>query len=112
MECFIAVIGGDARYLELIRQIQIQPHTSITLVGFDKIEQSFTGLKQTDFHELEVEKLDIVILPITGTGSAGEVETVFSDQKITIAKDRIKKLKDTALVFTGITNNYLSDATK
>lgn len=112
MECFIAVIGGDARYLELIRQIQIQPHTSITLVGFDKIEQSFTGLKQVDFHELEVEKLDIIILPITGTDSEGKVETVFSDQKIKLDQDWFKRLKDSALVFTGIANDYLNDVTK
>ena len=44
----IAVIGGDGRYLELIRQLQTLNHTTISLVGFDKIEQGFTGLQQKE----------------------------------------------------------------
>src|SRR5699024_8221429 len=101
-----------ARYLELIRQIQVLPNTSLTLVGFDKIEQSFTGLRQMDFNDLEVENLDAVILPITGTDCYGKVETTFSDQKIILEKPWFKRLKKSTFVFTGITNDYLNDATR
>ncbi len=111
MSQLIAVIGGDARYLELIRQLQTLPDTTIFLVGFDKLEQGFTGLKQVDFGELEQEKLDAVILPITGTNSEGYVETVFSDQEIQLTKQWFAKLKESSIVFTGITNDFLTSVT-
>lgn len=111
MNQLIAVIGGDARYLELIRQLQTLPQTTIILVGFDKIEQGFTGLKQVDFDDLEVEKLDVVVLPITGTDEKGKTEIVFSDQSIHLTKEWFKRLKKTSLMFTGISNDYLTKAT-
>ncbi|MBR3121530.1 dipicolinic acid synthetase subunit A [Oceanobacillus profundus] len=111
MSQFIAVIGGDARYLELIRQLKTLPDTTLMLVGFDKLEQGFTGSNQMDFEELEPSKLDAIILPITGTDMSGNIETVFSDKQIQIEKSWFKKLKSNTLVFTGITNEYLTSAT-
>lgn len=111
MSRLIAVIGGDGRYLELIRQLQMLPETTIILVGFDKLEQGFTGLKQSDLKDLEVNNLDAVILPITGTDMNGEVEAVFSEQQIHLSKEWFQQLPKSALVFTGITNDYLTTAT-
>ncbi|MEK3908371.1 dipicolinic acid synthetase subunit A [Oceanobacillus sp. FSL W7-1309] len=111
MSQFIAVIGGDARYLELIRQLKTLPDTTLMLVGFDKLEQGFTGSNQMDFEELEPSKLDAIILPITGTDMSGNIETVFSDKQIQIEKSWFKKFKSNTLVFTGITNEYLTSAT-
>ncbi|WP_156289112.1 dipicolinic acid synthetase subunit A [Oceanobacillus salinisoli] len=108
----IAVIGGDARYLELIRQLQLMSDTTIILVGFDKLEQGFTGLKQVEFNELELNTLDSIILPITGTDLEGNVDTVFSDQKIKLTKEWFHTLEKSTKVFTGITNDYLVEATK
>jgi len=112
MSLLIAVIGGDARYLELIRQMQVLPEATIQLVGYDSLEQGFTGQKQIEFDELELEKLDVVILPITGTDENGNVETIFSDRKIQLTKEWFRKLKDSATIFTGITNDYLTNAAK
>lgn len=111
MNRLIAVIGGDERYLELIRQLNMLPDTTIILVGFDNLEQGFMGLTQMEVEDLELPKLDAVVLPITGTDTQGEVETVFSDQPIQLSKRWFTQLKKTALIFTGITNDYLSTAT-
>ncbi|MFD2044154.1 dipicolinic acid synthetase subunit A [Ornithinibacillus salinisoli] len=111
MKRLIAVIGGDARYLELIRQLKRLPDTEIMLIGYDKLEQGFTGLNQMDFADLELSKLDVVILPITGTDKEGNVETVFSDQDILLTKEWFRNLKQSAIVFTGITNEYLTNVT-
>lgn len=111
MERCIAVLGGDSRYLELIRQLQETPNTTIFLVGFDKLEKGFTGLTQVDFHDLEPEKLDVVILPITGVNASGEIETVFSDQQIILVKDWFSRFRPSTLIFTGITNPYLTKMT-
>lgn len=110
MKRFIAVIGGDGRYLELIRQLQLLPDATIFLVGFDKLEQGYTGSKQVDLNELECEKLDVVILPITGIDNEGYVETVFSDRQIQLSKSWFSGLKPSTLVFTGISNAFLKDA--
>ncbi|CDQ40066.1 MULTISPECIES: dipicolinic acid synthetase subunit A [Virgibacillus] len=106
----IAVIGGDARYLELIRQLQALTETTIVLVGFDKLEQGFTGLKQLDIYDVEPSKLDAVVLPITGIDQAGRVEAVFSEKPIYLTSDWFQQLQESTLVFTGITNSYLTEA--
>lgn len=110
MKRFIAVIGGDGRYLELIRQLQLIPDATVFLVGFDKLEQGYTGLKQVDIADLQVEKLDAVILPITGVDDEGYVETVFSNQQIQLTKSWFTGLKPRTMVFTGIANSYLINA--
>jgi len=112
MNRLIAVIGGDARYLELIQQLKKMPETEIVLVGYDKLEQGFAGLKQLDFEELDPEKLDAVILPITGTDAAGNVEVVFSDKSIQLKEEWFHQLKKSACIFTGNTNDYLIKAEK
>ncbi|GAA0445090.1 dipicolinic acid synthetase subunit A [Lentibacillus halophilus] len=108
----MAVIGGDARYLELIRQMQAWPELTIYLIGFDNLEEGFTGSHQIAFSDLDPEKMDAIVLPITGTDRSGYVETVFSDQKIQLTTDWFKKMKDTAVLFTGISNDYLNQATE
>ncbi|HLR61858.1 MAG TPA: dipicolinic acid synthetase subunit A [Lentibacillus sp.] len=108
----IAVIGGDARYLELIRQLQALPDTTISLVGFDKLEQGFTGLNQTDFADLDQGRMDAVILPITGTDRQGYVETVFSDQTVQLTDEWFEGLGDNTVIFTGISNDYLDAVSK
>lgn len=110
MSQLIAVVGGDARYLELIRQLQSLPEATIILVGFERLEQGFTGLKQMEFSELNPADMDAVILPITGTDDRGNVETVFSEQPIRIEKEWFQKLKKSAFVFTGNTSDYLTSA--
>ncbi|MCF3942383.1 dipicolinic acid synthetase subunit A [Oceanobacillus alkalisoli] len=112
MEQLIAVIGGDARYLELIRQLQALPGISIVLIGFDKLDQSFTGLKQSDLSEIQPADLDGLILPITGTDESGNIETVFSDQPLQLTKEWFKNLKKSAIMFTGIANNFLKEQTE
>lgn len=112
VEKHVVVIGGDGRYIELIRQLQLLKNLNISLVGFDQLEQSFTGLKQIDLKEIDMDKVDIVILPITGTDETGNVEVVFSDHKIHLSEEWFQQLNPGTKVFTGITNNYLNYVTE
>ncbi|SHG84208.1 MULTISPECIES: dipicolinic acid synthetase subunit A [Virgibacillus] len=108
----IAIVGGDARYLELIRQLQALTDTTLLLIGFDKLEQGFTGLKQLAIDEVTPSELDAVILPITGTDSNGIVEPVFSEKKIHLSTNWFQQLKKSTIVFSGIANAYLKNAIK
>lgn len=109
MSQIITVIGGDARYLELIRQLQHIPHTKIILIGYDKLERNYFGATQSYFKDIDPSELDIVILPITGTDDNGEVEVVFSNQKIVLTKSWFAKLKDSSRIFTGMSSVFLDN---
>lgn len=104
----MAIVGGDARYLEMIKNLSENEKLKMELVGFDQLNQGFTGIKQTDFEELEVESLDVIILPIPGTDEEGYIDTIFSNKKIQLKKEWFARLADDCLIFTGITTPYLS----
>lgn len=89
----IAVIGGDARYLELIKILKSNHDNEVILCGFDKLEQGFTGLNELALDELDQSSLDVVVLPITGTDSSGNVETVFTDKKNKFGWSMVSKIK-------------------
>ncbi|MHA6251246.1 dipicolinic acid synthetase subunit A [Oceanobacillus sp. CAU 1775] len=112
MNQLIAVIGGDARYLELIRKLKELPKKEIILIGYDKLEQGFIGVKQYELNEIDPAEIDVVILPITGTNETGKVEAIFSNQEIELNDEWFKKLKKTSIVFTGMSNEYLESVTK
>lgn len=108
----IAIIGGDARYIELIRQLDALHDITTIITGFNKLEQGFTGSKQVDFEDLKDYSLDAIILPITGTELDGKVETVFSDENIYLTKEWFDTLRKPTPVFTGISNEFLDEITK
>ncbi|CQR47647.1 Dipicolinate synthase subunit A [Paraliobacillus sp. PM-2] len=103
----IAILGGDARYLDMIKKLSENKQLTMELVGFEQLNQGFTGVKQTDFFSLEVEKLDVVILPIPGIDENGVIDAVFSNDKIHLSESWFSRLPEHCVVFTGITTPYL-----
>lgn len=108
-ELTIAVLGGDARYLEMIRSLQCSANASVFAVGFEQISQSFTGGIQRELEDIDPQSLDAVILPIPGVGSNGQIETVFSDKNIQLTESWVDQLPNDCVIFTGITNDYLTE---
>ncbi|GAA3323700.1 hypothetical protein GCM10020331_048620 [Ectobacillus funiculus] len=72
----IAVIGGDARQLEVIRKL-IELDAKLSLVGFDQLDHGFTGASKEHMHELDFASLDAVVLPVAGTNTEGGIDTIF-----------------------------------
>ncbi|WP_138414743.1 dipicolinic acid synthetase subunit A [Aquibacillus sediminis] len=108
----IAVLGGDARYLEMIKNLSRSSDLTIQLVGFNQLNQGFTDVKQVELEDLQVTDLDAVILPIPGINKDGYIETVFSDKNIKLTVDWFKKLPSHCLVFSGIATEYLTNCVK
>jgi len=106
----IAVLGGDARYLEMIRQLQKEK--SLVLVGYDQLDQSYTGLKQVELRNLDQSKFDSIILPVRGISTDGTLEAVFSENKIELSSEWFKQLKPGTIVFSGIASADLKNACK
>lgn len=106
----IAVIGGDARYLEMIRQLQVDKN--IILIGYDQLDQSCAGTKKMELGNIDAQNLDAVILPVRGTGKDGAIEAVFSNKNINLSAEWFQKLKPGTIVFSGIAGEPLQNACK
>ena len=78
-EMHIAVIGGDARRLEVIRKL-VELDAKLSLIGFDQLDHGFTGRKES-IQNLDFTSVDAIILPVAGTNAKGEVDTIFQMKK-------------------------------
>ncbi|MYL33195.1 dipicolinic acid synthetase subunit A [Pontibacillus yanchengensis] len=107
----IAILGGDARQLEVIRRL-IELDATLHLIGFDQLDHGFTGAKQEALDDVDPKELDAMILPVPGTNLQGEIDTIFSNQSIQLTKEWLEQTPEHCLLFTGITNNYLTNLTQ
>ncbi|HDX9577733.1 TPA: dipicolinic acid synthetase subunit A [Bacillus pseudomycoides] len=102
----IAVIGGDARQLEVIRKL-VELDAKLSLVGFDQLDHGFTGSAKESMQNLDFTSLDAIILPVAGTDANGKIDTIFSNEKVMITKEQIEKTPAHFTIYSGISNAYL-----
>ncbi len=76
----IAVIGGDARQLEVIQRT-FGADATISFVGFDSLQNEFSGAVKKPFTPELLANVDAVILPVVGTDDDGKVQTIFSSEQ-------------------------------
>ncbi len=107
----IAVIGGDARHLEIIRKL-IELDSKVSLVGFDLLNSGFIGVERSSVNELKFNEIDAIILPVGGTSLEGEVMTTFSKEKVVLTEEQIKRTPSSCTIYSGISNDYLDSLTK
>ncbi|WP_459499866.1 dipicolinic acid synthetase subunit A [Bacillus sp. C1] len=107
-EMHIAVIGGDARQLEVIRKL-VELDAKLSLVGFDQLDHGFTGAAKEHMHDLDFTSLDAIILPVAGTNPKGEVDTIFSNEKVVITQEQIEKTPANFTIYSGIGTPYLEN---
>ncbi|WP_456275447.1 dipicolinic acid synthetase subunit A [Bacillus sp. AK128] len=102
----IAVIGGDARQLEVIRKLT-DLDAKLSLIGFDQLDHGFTGASKEQIDEVDFTDIDAIILPVAGTNSEGEVDTIFSNEKVVLTGDLLSKTPEHCTIYSGISNSYL-----
>jgi dipicolinate synthase subunit A len=102
----IAIVGGDARQLEIIRKFT-ELDAKITLIGFDQLDHGFTGATKAKVDEVDFSEFDAICLPVSGTSDSGEVDTIFSNETITLTSEQIMKTPEHCTIFSGISNEYL-----
>ena len=107
----IAIIGGDARQLEVIRKLT-ELDAKLSLIGFEQLDHAFTGASKEKIDEVDFTQLDAIILPVAGTSMDGHVDTIFSNEKIMLHEDMVKITPEHCTIFSGITNPYLSEIIK
>ncbi|MDE5412914.1 dipicolinic acid synthetase subunit A [Alkalihalobacterium chitinilyticum] len=107
----IVIMGGDARQLEIIRKLSTLDG-KISMVGFEQLDDGFVGATKKQIDEVDFQSVDAILLPVSGTGQQGEVETIFSNEGIKLTQEILKKTPDHCVVYTGITNDYLNQTVK
>lgn len=104
----IAVIGGDARQLEIIRKLT-ELNADLFLIGFDQLDHGFTGATKCSIDEVDLAKLDAIVLPVAGTTMEGEVDSIFSNEKVILTADHLSKTPSHCTVYSGISNSHLNE---
>ncbi|MBS4211832.1 MULTISPECIES: dipicolinic acid synthetase subunit A [Neobacillus] len=103
----IAVIGGDARQLEIIRKLT-ELDAKLALIGFEQLDHAFTGAVKEKISEVDFSNIDAIILPVAGTNLEGQVETIFSNEKVVLTEDILSKTPEHCTIYSGISNSYLN----
>jgi dipicolinate synthase subunit A len=107
----IAVIGGDARQLEIIRKLT-ELDAKLSLIGFEQLDHAFTGAVKEKIDEVDFTNIDAFILPVAGTNLEGHVETIFSNEKVLLTEEVLSKTPDHCTIYSGISNSYLNGITE
>lgn len=105
-----AVIGGDARQIEIIRKLT-ERDAKLSLVGFEQLDHAFTGAVKEKIEELDFANIDAIILPVAGTNSEGQVDTIFSSERVFLLEEMLEKTPEHCTVYSGISNSYLKGIT-
>ncbi|KDE49580.1 MULTISPECIES: dipicolinic acid synthetase subunit A [Geobacillus] len=107
----IAIIGGDARQLEVIRKL-VELDAKLSLVGFDQLAHHFTGAMKLPIGEVDFADLDAIILPVHGTTLDGNVNSVFAHEPIPFTEEMVQKTAQQCTIYSGISNAYLDELVK
>ncbi|WP_042348850.1 dipicolinic acid synthetase subunit A [Bacillus massiliigorillae] len=107
----IAVIGGDARQLEVIRKLT-ESDAKLSLVGFEQLDHAFSGAVKEKIDEMDFSEIDAVILPVPGTNPEGKIETIFSNETVVLTSNILAKTPPHCKVYSGISNSYLDSIMK
>ncbi|MCP3031244.1 dipicolinic acid synthetase subunit A [Halobacillus sp. A1] len=104
----VAVIGGDARQIEIIRRLH-EWDAHVYLAGFDQLNGSFTECIELDFSGPQAEQLDALILPIAGTDENGNIDGIFTNKMLSLTAEWLKRTPFHCQIYTGIANQTLKD---
>lgn len=107
----IAVIGGDARQLEVIRKLSEQD-AKVSLIGFDQLDDGFVGSYKEHFDTIDPSTVDAVILPVSGMSDDREIESIFSREKTILPEGWLEKTQKHAVIYTGISNEKMKEMVK
>ncbi|WP_279401196.1 dipicolinate synthase subunit DpsA [Piscibacillus salipiscarius] len=104
----ILVIGGDARHVEMMKQL-IEKDATVYAVGYEELDDEIDGLFLTDLDHIPKEKIDAIILPVTGLDQKGYAEGHYAESSPQISEEWLEGFSDQCLLFTGIMTPYLSE---
>ncbi|MCE5168110.1 dipicolinate synthase subunit DpsA [Paenibacillus profundus] len=103
----VVFIGGDARQLEIIHKF-IELDASITLVGFDQLQNPFHGVQRQPLTPELLKDADAIMLPAVGTDDNGKVHAIFTSDELMLTEEHMAVVPEHCVIFTGMSKPYLS----
>ena len=103
-------MGGDARYLEVIRKLSNEV-AKLYLIGYDQLTFNEKHVKQTTMETVDFGIIDAIILPVAGTNEDGKIEAMYSDEVISLTEDVVRQTPNHCTIYTGNANAYLKNIT-
>lgn len=104
----VVFLGGDARQLEVIRQI-IQLNAKVSLIGFDNLQSPVSGTTKREIDDRIWGDIDILILPIVGTDDQGKITSAFTSKSLKLTEEHLAQLPKNCKIFSGIARPYLKE---
>jgi dipicolinate synthase subunit A len=102
----VVLVGGDARQLEVIRRLT-EMDAAVTLVGFDRLDTSFSGVVKAEWSPDILKQADALLLPAVGTDDDGIITALFTDQDLKLTDAHLAVIPRTCQVITGMAKPYL-----
>ncbi|MBY7143165.1 dipicolinic acid synthetase subunit A [Virgibacillus sp. NKC19-3] len=102
----LLIIGGDARYLEVIDKLTAEG-AAIFLIGYGQLRFESPSIRQTDLDKLDMSMIDAIILPVGGTNIAGEIRANYADETIYLSEDLFEQTPEHCTIYTGTSNSFL-----
>lgn len=106
----ILIMGGDARYLEVIKMLA-NKRATVYLIGFEKATINEEQIVYSNIDDMDFSLLDAIFLPVAGTDDHGKVEAVYAAHKIILTEGIVRQTPAHCTIYTGNTNTYLQDIT-
>ncbi|MDR1159516.1 MAG: dipicolinate synthase subunit DpsA [Syntrophomonadaceae bacterium] len=103
----IAVLGGDARELILIEQL-LKMGAVLAVAGFPR-NMTPAGAHYNSTAESACEDAEAVILPLSGTGTNGQIRAVYHPGELLLTETAIKKTASKAVVIVGSARPFLRE---
>jgi dipicolinate synthase subunit A len=104
----IAIIGGDARQLEVIQKCS-ELDASVILIGYDNLQNQYTGVVKKSFQPDVLDKVDAVLLPTVGTDDQGKIDSIFSSEELILTDEHLERMPKQTKIYTGMAKPFLRD---
>lgn len=105
----VAVIGGDARYLDMIEEL-LASGIRVNVTGLS-VKNGTSGVVLSSSLGECLEGVKAIVLPILGIDDKGLLHCVLSEQTLTLTEEIMATLPVKALVFTGLAGTLLRQMT-
>lgn len=104
----VLIMGGDARYLEVIHKLSSEG-ARIFLVGYDQLTFENSNIVNTKLEEVDLGVIDAISLPVAGTNNVGKVEAIYSDNEIFLTETMVHHTSERCIIYTGTSNAFLQN---
>ncbi|WP_379126637.1 dipicolinate synthase subunit DpsA [Paenibacillus sp. sgz500958] len=102
----IVFLGGDARQIEVIRKC-VEMDATVSAAGFDKWETPCEGVSLESMTVELLGRADVLVLPTVGCDDEGNINALFSSERLRLLEEHTAALPQQCLVYTGMAKGYL-----